>query len=298
MELMIKLALALILIPGVVFTATISGKVTDKESNASLIGANVLVVGTKLGAATDVSGRYSIKDVPTGRIILKTSYVGYRLTSDTLTVSSTDSSFTVNFQLDPEAILRSELLIHAAQALSPNELQDLRAYQDSLTALSSRSSVLTIRLDTLYCIPKDKPYGGEMCASLTFHNNTGMPVYLLKNYPCLQRLYAVIVDSNGDTVKGKEFWVDVVSEQCDYESSDLIVVLPHADTQYPMSTIWLRSCRTLPNTECTIRIVYSYELPKYIYGASGFRSERSVPYLKAIQGTFATENGMHLHGEK
>jgi hypothetical protein len=78
----------------------------------------------------------------------------------------------------------------------------------------------------------------------------------------------------------------------------MIVVLPHGESQYPGSIVWLQSCGWLPDSWCTIRIVYSYELPEYIYEAARFRPEQCVPYLKAIRGSFASVNTMSLHGEK
>ena len=39
-------------------TGKISGKIQDGNSEEPLIGANVLVIGTTLGAATDVDGFY------------------------------------------------------------------------------------------------------------------------------------------------------------------------------------------------------------------------------------------------
>jgi len=46
-------------------TGSISGSVID-GSGAALAGANVMVEGTDLGAATDVGGNYSISGVSTG----------------------------------------------------------------------------------------------------------------------------------------------------------------------------------------------------------------------------------------
>lgn len=56
----------------------ISGTVVDAETNEPLIGANILIVGTSMGAATDVEGRYVILSVPPGAYTLKSSYVGYQ----------------------------------------------------------------------------------------------------------------------------------------------------------------------------------------------------------------------------
>jgi len=53
------------------------GKVTDKESGEPLIGANITVEGTGLGAASDINGEYIILSVPPGVYAVKASYIGY-----------------------------------------------------------------------------------------------------------------------------------------------------------------------------------------------------------------------------
>jgi outer membrane receptor protein involved in Fe transport len=72
--------LLLLLVPGVVFaqSAKIRGTVVDQKSKEPLIGANITVEGTNLGAATDVDGEFIILNVPIGTYTIKTSYVGYR----------------------------------------------------------------------------------------------------------------------------------------------------------------------------------------------------------------------------
>ncbi len=56
----------------------VSGTIVDRETNQPLIGANVLVVGTSLGAATDVNGSYNISNIPVGTYTLKATYLGYQ----------------------------------------------------------------------------------------------------------------------------------------------------------------------------------------------------------------------------
>jgi len=55
----------------------ITGKVVDKETNEPLSGANVIVEGTSLGAATDTIGTYLILRVPPGKYTLVASMIGY-----------------------------------------------------------------------------------------------------------------------------------------------------------------------------------------------------------------------------
>jgi TonB-dependent receptor len=56
----------------------IKGGVYDKETKDVLPGANIVVVGTSLGAASDMYGNYVIHGVPVGPQTLLVSYVGYK----------------------------------------------------------------------------------------------------------------------------------------------------------------------------------------------------------------------------
>jgi len=54
---------------------TIAGTVKDSKGE-SIIGANVLVVGTSSGTITDIDGNFTLKNVP-GKSVIKVSCVGY-----------------------------------------------------------------------------------------------------------------------------------------------------------------------------------------------------------------------------
>jgi hypothetical protein len=57
---------------------SIRGKIIDERTHNSLTGANVMILGSQLGASTDSSGEYSIKSVPEGLYELQVRFVGYR----------------------------------------------------------------------------------------------------------------------------------------------------------------------------------------------------------------------------
>ena len=60
-------------------TQTIRGVVLDKQAESPLVGAAVVIEGTKplLGSVTDENGVFSIQNVPTGRYQLQISFMGY-----------------------------------------------------------------------------------------------------------------------------------------------------------------------------------------------------------------------------
>ncbi|MDP6770242.1 MAG: carboxypeptidase-like regulatory domain-containing protein, partial [Anaerolineales bacterium] len=87
---------------------TVSGTVTDAATGAALAGANVVVVGTDLGAAADKNGSYTIDNVPNGAT-LTASMIGY-------TNASATAGRTVNFALIGSAIEMSGLEVMASRA--------------------------------------------------------------------------------------------------------------------------------------------------------------------------------------
>lgn len=56
---------------------SISGTITDAETGETLIGVNVLVLGTSYGTASDFDGNYRIDGLRSGEYTLKVSYIGY-----------------------------------------------------------------------------------------------------------------------------------------------------------------------------------------------------------------------------
>src|SRR5262245_31373026 len=56
-------------------TGKLSGIVTDPKKQP-LAGANVILVGVPLGAASDADGRYAILNVPAGTYTVKASLIG------------------------------------------------------------------------------------------------------------------------------------------------------------------------------------------------------------------------------
>ncbi|MBK7630476.1 MAG: carboxypeptidase-like regulatory domain-containing protein [Ignavibacteriales bacterium] len=88
-------------------TGTLKGKVVDKEYGEPLIGANVLVIGTNLGAASDIDGNYEIKNISPGTYLLRVSYIGYKtIEIDNVKIVAFESE--LNFELengDPNVII-------------------------------------------------------------------------------------------------------------------------------------------------------------------------------------------------
>jgi len=58
-------------------TGKISGSIHDISTGNPLIGANIIIVGTSLGAASDGKGQFVILNIPPGVYSVKGSMIGY-----------------------------------------------------------------------------------------------------------------------------------------------------------------------------------------------------------------------------
>ncbi len=109
-----------LLLPALLFgadTGKITGKVVDKETGEGLPGANVLVVGTSMGAVTDVNGSYLMLNVPAGVYSLRASFVGYRTVTITNIGVNGDLTTTTNFDLPSQAVDAGDITIVAERPL-------------------------------------------------------------------------------------------------------------------------------------------------------------------------------------
>ena len=95
----------------------IKGKVTDLSTGEALVGANILVVGSSFGAATDVNGDFVIMNLDAGSYSVKASYLGYQAITVTNVYVNTDLTTEVDFQLPAEEISVGTVTIVAQKPL-------------------------------------------------------------------------------------------------------------------------------------------------------------------------------------
>lgn len=116
----IALALFVLLLVPIVLLAQdgkLRGLVTDKESGEPLIGANVVVDGTSLGAASDVNGEYVILSVPPGIYTVKASYIGYAPVTISNVRILSNMTTTQDVTMSSTAVQASEVVITAERPL-------------------------------------------------------------------------------------------------------------------------------------------------------------------------------------
>lgn len=122
-------------------TGSISGKITDKNTNEVLIGANVLIMGTTSGASTDLDGKFLIRGLTPGKYSVRISYISYQ----TITIENLDvkenQTYELNISLASASTELDEVLV-TAEALRNTEASVLKIVQRSEGIVDGVSSEL------------------------------------------------------------------------------------------------------------------------------------------------------------
>jgi len=92
-------------------TGKIVGKIVDAGSEEVLIGVNVYLDGTSLGATTDLDGYYVILNVPPGKYTLVADYIGYQVQKRTGVSVSIDLTTTEDFTLSAQTLELEEVIV-------------------------------------------------------------------------------------------------------------------------------------------------------------------------------------------
>lgn len=87
---------------------TITGTITDPETNEPLVGVNVVVKGSTIGTVTNVDGKYTIK-LPAGASFVEVRYVGY----ETKVLPVDEASNVLDVALAEDVIGLSDVVVTA-----------------------------------------------------------------------------------------------------------------------------------------------------------------------------------------
>lgn len=112
-------------------TGKIAGRVVDGSTKEPLIGANVLVLGTSLGAATDLDGKFAILNVQPGVYTVRASTVGFQPEESKNNRVSIDLTTEVDFELNESAITTEAVVITAQRPLVQKDMTSSTAVVDN-----------------------------------------------------------------------------------------------------------------------------------------------------------------------
>ena len=95
-------------------TGKITGIVVNSATGEPLIGVNVLLKNTPLGAATDVNGNYTILNVRGGKYNITASMIGFKTVEVVDVTVLVDRTTSVDIRLEQTAIEGEEVKIGRA----------------------------------------------------------------------------------------------------------------------------------------------------------------------------------------
>ncbi|MEX0647635.1 MAG: SusC/RagA family TonB-linked outer membrane protein [Balneolaceae bacterium] len=92
-------------------TSTISGVITEAETNEPIPQVNVFIVELERGDATDLDGAFEISGVEYGTYTIRASSVGYTTYEESITVDSEETN--INITLDPDLQVLDDVVVTA-----------------------------------------------------------------------------------------------------------------------------------------------------------------------------------------
>lgn len=95
-------------------TGTLSGKITNNQTDEALPGATVTIKGSSIFAITNNEGYFIFQKVITGNIILVISYVGYETIELTADVTN-DNTTTISAALSLDSKVGNEIVVSASK---------------------------------------------------------------------------------------------------------------------------------------------------------------------------------------
>jgi outer membrane receptor protein involved in Fe transport len=127
-------------------TGKVAGKVTDKENGSALIGVNISISGTRLGASSSTDGTYFIIGIPPGTYELKTSCVGYHTLTIKEVIVRVDLTTQLNIKLESEVIESPTVEVVAERNMVRKDVTSTRKMitQEDVTAAPGMETVTDV----------------------------------------------------------------------------------------------------------------------------------------------------------
>ncbi len=94
-------------------SGTLSGTITDRDTKHPLPGANVILDDTNMGAATDINGRFEIRNIPVGSYSIRVHMIGYKSQARANVHALANRPGVVNVALEPTVLTGSDIVVSA-----------------------------------------------------------------------------------------------------------------------------------------------------------------------------------------
>jgi outer membrane receptor protein involved in Fe transport len=130
-------------------TGKLTGKVTDATTNEALIGTNIVVVGTNMGAAADVQGNYFILNIPPGTYQVKATQIGYSPTTIQNVKISVDQTTRIDIKLGEQVLQLENVVVTSTRGFVQKDLtsteEKISGEQISMLPVEDVQSVVNLQ---------------------------------------------------------------------------------------------------------------------------------------------------------
>ena len=114
----------------------VKGSIKDHQSKEPLIGATIRIMGSNIGAVTDMDGNFQLTGVEDGIYDIEIKYVGYKTTVKRQVKVENNQVTTLDFELEPDTQVLSDVVV-VAKANRESENVTLLEQKKSVVAIQS-----------------------------------------------------------------------------------------------------------------------------------------------------------------
>jgi TonB-linked SusC/RagA family outer membrane protein len=138
----------------------VTGRVTDQQSGAPLLGAEVMLEGTRWRATADPNGRYRISDVPAGSYTIAARRIGYARKTQPIQVTD-GAEASADFALEPTALSLDAIVVtgtpgeterralgNAITQLDADQVRELVPASDAIQMINGRAPGVVVQPPT------------------------------------------------------------------------------------------------------------------------------------------------------
>lgn len=257
---------------------TITGRVYDAHSKKPLPGANVFLGGTRIGAATNMEGKYTIENAPVGEAILKVKFIGYYDEMREITITSVNQKLVHNFDL----------------STGPSFANSLK-YRDYHKALQKAFSM---NPDLIELKVRKHKAEENLEVELEIVNNWDQAIYLPKrNFHLLDAYICELFNANDKPIKSNVVYCGTGAKGF-YRPNDILAINAHSSRKlerFAITNFYLSSLKNLDSLK--FRIKYTFDITKPLETVWVFRDYPSSAVLKELEDTYCKLLRLPLQSE-
>lgn len=127
------------------FENRISGTITDSTNGELMIGAHVMLTNNdterRLSTVTGMDGRFTMRNLDAGNYTIQISYVGYVATTSQIVIEA-NSTLDLEFTLDPDEQILSEIVVYGDQRGSDSHARSLERRAVNVTNIVSARQIM------------------------------------------------------------------------------------------------------------------------------------------------------------